>query len=66
MACVISVIIFVLCMNLADEYLKLKVPKAIQYYKGDIAVTTLKLFMDDSCLTSALPKDMISVLTLFK
>ena len=58
MGCVISVIIFVLCMNLADEYLKIKIPKAIQYTKGDISVPILKLFMDDSCLTSALSKDM--------
>ncbi|KAL5270090.1 hypothetical protein ACHWQZ_G003546 [Mnemiopsis leidyi] len=33
MGCVISVIIFALCMNLSDEYLKVKVPRAIQYLK---------------------------------
>ena len=66
MGCVISVIIFVLCMNLADEYLKIKIPKAIQYTKGDVPVPILKLFMDDSCLTSALSKDMVNVLAFFK
>ena len=32
MGCVVSVIIFVLVMNLVDEYLKAKIPKAVQYY----------------------------------
>ena len=35
---VILVIIFVLCMNLSDEYLKVKVPRAIQYIKDKTSV----------------------------
>ena len=66
MGCVISVIIFVLCMNLGDEYMKVKVPRAIQYVKDDVPVPVLKLFMDDSCLTSAKRQDMQIVLRVFK
>ena len=65
MGCVISVIIFVLVMNLADEYLKVKIPKAVQYYKGDFPVPLMKLFMDDACLATALTHDMNNVLTFF-
>ena len=54
MGCVISVIIFVLLMNLSDEYLRVKIPRAIQYHKGDIPVPVMKLFMNDSCLATAL------------
>jgi hypothetical protein len=66
MGCVISVIIFVLVMNLSDEHLKVKVPRAIQYHKGDTPVPVLKLFMDDAGLTTALLQDMIEVLVCFK
>ena len=62
MGCVISVIIFVLCMNLSDEYLKVKVPRAIQYLKDSTPVPVLKLFMDDSCLTASKVCDMQEVL----
>ena len=62
MGCVISVIIFVLCMNLSDEYLKVKIPKAIQYIKDTTPVPILKLFMDDSCLTASKRADMQEVL----
>ena len=62
MGCVISVIIFVLCMNLSDEYLKVKVPRAIQYIKDATPVPVLKLFMDDSCLTASKVIDMQEVL----
>lgn len=62
MGCVISVIIFVLCMNLSDEYLKVKVPRAIQYIKESTPVPVLKLFMDDSCLTTSKVVDMQEVL----
>ena len=62
MGCVISVIIFVLCMNLSDEYLKVKVPRAIQYLKESTPVPVLKLFMDDSCLTASRVFDMQEVL----
>ena len=62
MGCVISVIIFVLVMNLADEYLKVKIPKAVQYYKGDFPVPLMKLFMDDACLLTALTYDMSNVI----
>ena len=62
MGCVISVIIFVLCMNLSDEYLKVKVPRAIQYLKDNTPVPVLKLFMDDSCLTASRVVDMQEVL----
>ena len=66
MGCVISVIIFVLCMNLADEYVKIKIPKAIQYVKGVVPIPVLKLFMDDSCVTSAKAKDMEKALVIVK
>ena len=66
MGCVISVIIFVLVMNLVDEYLKVKIPKAVQYYKGDYPVPLMKLFMDDACLQTALTDDMNNVLKFFK
>ena len=62
MGCVISVIIFVLCMNLSDEYLKVKVPRAIQYTKDKTPVPVLKLFMDDSCMTTSKVVDMQEVL----
>ena len=66
MGCVISVIIFVLVMNLSDEYLRVKIPRAIQYHKGDTPVPVMKLFMDDACLATALTHDMMKVLTCFK
>ena len=50
---VISVIIFVLCMNQSDEYLKAKVPCAIRYIKDITPVPVLKLFMDDTYLTAS-------------
>ena len=48
MGCVISVIIFVMKMNLLDEYLSVKIPRAIQYHKGDtpVPVMMMKLFME--------------------
>jgi hypothetical protein len=58
MGCVISVIIFVLCMNLSDEYLEVKIPKAIQYIKDTTHIPILKLFMDDSCLTASKRADL--------
>ena len=66
MGCVISVIIFVLVMNLSDEYLRVKIPRAIQYHKGDTPVPVMKLFMDDACLATALTRDMMKVLICFK
>jgi hypothetical protein len=57
-----SVIIFVLCMNLSDEYLKVKIPKAIQYIIDTTPVPILELFMDDSCLTASKRADMQEVL----
>ena len=53
-------------MNLSDKYLKGKVPRDIQYHKGDTPVPVLKLFMDDAGLTTALLRDMIEVLVYFK
>ena len=55
-------IIFVLVMNLADEYIKVKIPKAVQYYKGDFPVPLMELYMDDACLLTALTYDMNNVL----
>ena len=66
MGCVISVILFVLCMNLSDVYLRNRVPRAIEFMKDDIAIPPLKLFMDDSCLTSARMEDMQTLLNVFK
>ena len=66
MGCVISVIIFVLVMNLSDEYLRVKIPRAIQYHKGETPVPVMKLFMDDACLSTALSCDMMKVLIHFK
>ena len=63
---VVSVIIFVLVMNLVDEYLKVKIPKVVQYYKGGYPVPLMKLFMDDACLLTALTCDMNNVLIFFK
>ncbi|MCP3679435.1 MAG: hypothetical protein GY782_03895, partial [Gammaproteobacteria bacterium] len=63
---VISVIIFVMVMNLSDEYLSVKIPRAIQYHKGDTPVPVMKLFMDDACLSTALSCDMMKVLLHFK
>ncbi len=51
----VLVIIFVLVMNLSDEYLRVKIPRAIQYHhKGETPVPVMKLFMDDACLLTAL------------
>ena len=66
MGCVISVILFVLCMNLADVYLKNRVPRAIEYIKDSTPIPPLKLFMDDSCLTTAKQEDMQTLLNIFK
>ena len=66
MGCVISVILFVLCMNLGHEHLKSKVPRSIEYIKDDIPIPTLKLFMDDSCLTTARAEDMQTLLNVFQ
>ena len=63
MGCVISVI---LCMNLVDVFLKVKVPRAIEYIKDNTPIPPLKLFMDDSCLTSARKEDMQTLLDIFK
>ena len=49
----ISVILFVLYMNLSVEYLKAKVSRAIQYIEDNKPVPVLKLFMDNSCLTAS-------------
>jgi hypothetical protein len=49
-------------MNLSDEYLKVKVPRAIQYLKDTTPVPVLKLFMDDSCLTASKAVDMQEIL----
>ena len=35
MGCVDSMIIFVLVINLVDEYLKVNIPKTVHYYKSD-------------------------------
>ena len=46
-------------MNLSDVFLKVKVPRAIEYIKDKTPISPLKLFyMDDSCLTSAKKEDM--------
>ena len=66
MGCVISVILFVLCMNLADVYVKNKVPRAIEYVKDSTPIPPLKLFMDDSCLTCSKREDMQTLLNIFK
>ncbi|XP_063695334.1 uncharacterized protein LOC134826767 [Bolinopsis microptera] len=66
MGCVISVILFVLCMNLGHEHLKSKVPRSIEYIKDDTPIPTLKLFMDDSCLTTARAEDMQTLLNVFQ
>ena len=66
MGCVISVILFVLCMNLSDEFLKVKVPSAIEYIKDKTPIPPLKLFMDDSCLTAAKKEDMQVLLNVYK
>ncbi|KAL5251266.1 hypothetical protein ACHWQZ_G016834 [Mnemiopsis leidyi] len=66
MGCVISVILFVLCMNLGHEYLKTRVPRSIEYFKNDTPVPPLKLFMDDSCLTTANMEDMQTLLNVFQ
>ena len=66
MGCVISVILFVLCMNLGHEYLKTRVPRSIEYFKNDTPVPPLKLFMDDSCLTTANMGDMQTLLNVFQ
>ena len=70
MYCVILVILFVLCMNLSDVFLKVKVPRAIEYIKDKTPIPPLKLFyMDDSCLTSAKKEDMqvlLDICTLYK
>jgi len=66
MGCVISVILFVMCMNLMDELVKVKVPKTIQYQKVETPVPLLKLFMDDSCLTTSKMCDMQEVLGVVK
>ena len=66
MGCVISVILFVLCMNLSDVFLKVKVPRAIEYIKDNTPIPPLKLFMDDSCLTSAKMEDMQVLLNIYK
>ncbi|XP_063688236.1 uncharacterized protein LOC134821425 [Bolinopsis microptera] len=66
MGCVISVILFVLCMNLSDEYLKMKVPRSVEYIKDGTAIPPLKLFMDDSCLTTAKMVDMQTLLDVYQ
>ena len=66
MGCVISVILFVLTMNLGHEFLKIKVPRSIEYVKEDTPVPPLKLFMDDSCLSSARMEDMQTLLNIFQ
>ena len=66
MGCVISVILFVLCMNLSDVFLKVKISRAIEYIKDNTPIPPLKLFMDDSCLTSAKKEDMQVLLNIYK
>ena len=66
MGCVISVILFVLCMNLSHEYLKTRVPRSVEYIKEGTAIPPLKLFMDDSCLTTAKMEDMQVLLDIFQ
>ena len=65
MGCVISVILFVLCMNLVDEYLTIKIPRSVAYVKDGTPVPPLKLFMDDSCLVTATESDMQVLLSVF-
>ena len=66
MGCVISVILFVLCMNLSDVYLRNRVPRAIQYMKDETLIPLLRLFMDDSCLACIKTGDMQTLLSVFK
>ena len=66
MGCVISVILFVLCMNLSDVYLRNRVPRAIQFMKDQTLIPLLRLFMDDSCLTCVKIKDMQTLLNIFQ
>ena len=66
MGCVISVILFVLCMNLSDVYLRNRVPRAIQYMKDETLISLLRLFMDDSCLTCVKIQDMQTLLNIFQ
>ena len=57
----------VLVMNLSDEYLWVKIPKAIQYHKADIPVPVMKLFMDNAWRVPLCSLgDMIKVLMYFK
>ncbi|XP_063694224.1 uncharacterized protein LOC134825946 [Bolinopsis microptera] len=53
-------------MNLGHEHLKSKVPRSIEYIKDDTPIPTLKLFMDDSCLTTARAEDMQTLLNVFQ
>ena len=66
MGCVISVILFVLCMNLSDVYLRNRVPRAFQFMKDQTLIPLLRLFMDDSCLTCVKIGDMQTLLNLFQ
>ena len=59
---VVSVIKFVLVMNLVDGYIRVNILKAIQYYESDYPVPLMKFFMDDACLLTAVTCDMNNVL----